>query len=89
MIVFLVRSTIRRLPGLDPSTWPNSRGSTPGRPGIFFLGVVRNSESLDTLYNISRYSLARKAQLATHYIPDLKKLAAVQLPEPTISEAVS
>lgn len=89
VIVFLVGINDQAAAAPRPLDMAQFKGIHARSPWYFLLGVVRNSELLDTLYNISRYSLARKAQLATDYIPDLKKLAAVQLPEPTISEAVS
>jgi hypothetical protein len=58
-------------------------------PWHFTVQLVRNSELASTVYNLYRYSLARKAQLAWAYPPDITRMGTAEVPEQRISEEVA
>ena len=58
-------------------------------PWHLTVKLVRNSEVVNTVYNLYRYSLARKAQLAWADPPDITRMGAAEVPEQKIAEEVA
>jgi hypothetical protein len=65
------------------------KGIRTWSPWQFTVELTRNSELLNTVYNLLRYSLARKAQLVSSDELDLAKLPSRQIPEAKIAEEVN